>query len=353
MGILSEMKFPSRVPCMRIPIHSGVSFMKSLPRPRWFGLLGCAAALISWMIPVTARAAEDFQWQPLRMGGRDYLSAEQIGRFYDLKLRREGGKIVLDDNGKISINLEVGSPVCMMNGLRFILEVVPVTEADSSAQVSRADLSRVLDPVLRPKTIKTDGRLETVILDHGGGDRGTASDRGSAADYTLQIARLAAKELETAGFKVVLTREEDVAVTAEKRLELANAVEGGAVFILIHFGSGGDAKRGIGTAPLSFCKDPPADDELVEGDFGPASMALATAVHASASVLLKPNMVDLGIQPSFDPVFSKLKHPAIFLDVGCLGDPEDAKLIHNEAYQRSLGRTIGQGIRKYRKATEK
>lgn len=156
MEFLPELKFPSWAGSMRIPIHSGVSAMKFLTSPRWFGLLGCAGTLFTGMLPVTARAAEDFQWQPLKIEGRDYVSAEQIGRFYDLKFHRDGNKIVLDDNGKVSIGLEVGSSVCVMNDIRFILET-PLREADSSAQVSRSDLSRVLDPVLRPKLIKTSG----------------------------------------------------------------------------------------------------------------------------------------------------------------------------------------------------
>jgi len=320
--------------------------MKSLPFLRWSGLLGCAAALFTWLLPAAARAEEDFQWQPLKIEGRDYVSAEQIGSFYHLKLRRDGNKIALDD-GKVSISMETGSAVCEMNGLKFMF-ATPVVEKDSSVQISRADLSRVLDPVLRPKMIKTNGPLETVILDpdYGGGDR------GNEAAYALQIARQAAKELERDGCKVVLTRDDDVAVTAEKSLELANAVEGNAVFIRIHFGSGDADKRGIATAPLALKKDAPGDDALVQDDFGPASMALACAVHGSASARLKPYMVDLGIQPSDDPVFSKLKHPGISLDAGCLSDPEDAKLINNEAYRRNLALSIFAGVKRYKKATQ-
>ena len=329
--------------------------MKTLPCLRWSGLLGCTAALFTWISPATARAEGDLKWQPLRIGGRDYLSAEQIGQFYKLKVSRlDGNKVVLDDGKKVRISMEVGSLLCEMNGLKFVFET-PVTEANAQVQISGSDLTRILDPVLRAEFVKTSGRLETVILDpaHGGDDRGSASDRGSAADYTLQIAKLAAEELESTGCKVVLTRDDDVAVTPEKRLELANAVQGNAVFIRIHFGSGGNEKRGIGTAPLALRKDAPADDRLVQENMGPASMVLATAVHGSAFGILRSNMVDLGIQPSFDPVFSTLKHPAIFLDVGCLSDPEDAKLIHNEGYQSSLAKSISQGIEKYKNITKR
>ncbi|MEK7952736.1 N-acetylmuramoyl-L-alanine amidase family protein [Luteolibacter soli] len=330
--------------------------MKSLPSLRWSGLLGCAAALFTWFLPVIAHAEREFEWHPLKMEGRDYLSAEEIGRFYDLKLRRDGKKIFLEklaDKKAVSISMEVGSPECVMNGLKFIF-ITPVIEADSVVQISRSDLSRVLDPVLRPELIKTSGHLETVILDpDSGGD-----DRGTTAGDALQIARMAARDLEAMGFKVVLTRDEAGAVAPEKRLELANAVEGGAAFVGVRFDSGEHGKRGIRTAPLSFHKDAPADDKLVQGDLGPASMALASGVHSSASQMLrmpseqsKTYMVDLGIQPSYDAVFSKLKHPAIFFSVGCLSDPEDAKLLRNEGYRATLAKSISSGIRRYQAAT--
>jgi N-acetylmuramoyl-L-alanine amidase len=331
--------------------------MKFLANPCWSGLLGCGAALFASIFPAISRAEGDFEWKTVLIGGRDYLSAEQISRFYDLKLSRpDGNKVVLDDGKKVQMSMEVDSSVCVINGIRFVFDT-PVVKAESSAQIARTDLSRILDPVLRPEFIRTNGPLRTVILDpaYGGEDRGSTSERGSAADATLRIALLVAKEMERPhnGYEVVLTRDADVSMTPEKRLELANAVEGGAVFIRIHFGNGEGDKRGTATAPLSVRNQTPGDDEMVKGNLGSASVALASAVHGSAFQILKPHMVDLGIQPTFDPVFSKLKHPAIFLDVGCLSDPEDAKLIHNEAYQTSLAKAIAQGLRKYRKATEK
>ena len=106
-----------------------------------------------------------------------YLSTEEIGRFYKMKLLPREGRQVVFDTPKILMKMEVGSSECTMNGTRFIFET-PVVESDAVAFVSRTDLSRVLDPVLRPSDDQARiGISKTVILDpaHGGGleDRGT------------------------------------------------------------------------------------------------------------------------------------------------------------------------------------
>jgi N-acetylmuramoyl-L-alanine amidase len=308
--------------------------MKFLSIPR---LAGCAV-LLSWLLPAAVHARDDFQWEPLRIGGRDYLSVDQICRFYELNVRREGEKIILDDGKRVSIELAAGSPVCRMNGLKFVFEL-PVMEADAAAQVSRSDLNGVLDPVLRPAIGESRGRLETVILDpdHGGGEE----------DSALLIAKQSAEELTKAGYKVVFTRDEEAAVTPGKLLDLANAVEDNAVFIRIHFGDTDDEARGIQTTPLFIPGDAPA-----AGTPGRGSMALAAAIHGSVASILGKHLIDLGIQRVIEPDLSKLKHPAVFVDVGCRADPEDAKLLRNEAYRKSLARAIVSGVRKYKIATK-
>jgi N-acetylmuramoyl-L-alanine amidase len=353
MGIsrLSMGRFPRYRSGLR-PNRSGIPFMKSLSLPAFPLLRVWVPILGLWMVAVAARADDKVHgWQVIEVDGRDYLSVEQIGQFYGLdRLQRDGTKVVLE-NQKVILKMEVGSPRCLMNGVKFILHL-PVTEADGQVLVSRADLSKILDPVLRPNMIGNVGRVGTVILDpaHGGADRGAAGELGSAADYALKIARLAEKEFRDKGFKVVLTRTEDAEVPAEKRLELANAVNDGAVFVGIGFGSAGDEEPGIGTAPLAVPEVPAADDEAVPADFERSSLALASAIHGTALRRLGKNATDRGIQPAPHPGFATLAHPAVFLDAGSLTDPFESRLIDNEQYQKALALAICLGVLKYRNA---
>lgn len=305
--------------------------MRSVPL-----LFSCAVLLC----PAAVHAEAEFQWELRRIGDRRYLSAIQIGRFYDLNLsRREGNKVVLEDGKRVSLELEIGSPVCRMNGLKFVLEA-PVTEADSAVQILSSDLHGIIDPVLRPAMIQNRGLLKTVILD--------PALEGDGVDLALLIAKQAAEELTRAGCKVVLTRDDPTGVTPEACLGLANAVEGNAVFVRIHFGGAKDGTRGFRTTPLFL----PMDAPPAAGSPAPAGMALAAAVHGSLASMLGQYMVDLGIQRASDPVLSKLQHPAILIDVGSLVDPEDGKRLQNEAYRKTLAKAIGSGIRKYKNATK-
>jgi N-acetylmuramoyl-L-alanine amidase len=307
--------------------------------------------LAPWLLSALLKADEAFQWTPVEIGGRDYLSTEEIGRFYNLKLLPREGRQVVFDTPKILMKMEVGSSDCTMNGTRFIFET-PVVESDAVAFVSRTDLSRVIDPVLRPAMIERGLDFRTVILDaaDGGEDRGVARESGPATDDTLKVAKLAAKLFEDRGFKVVLTRVEDVAMPLAKRLELANAIKADAVFIRIDFTADEGEERGLRTAPLASHAFAPADEAVVVENFGHASMALATAIHGTVLRRLGDPKRDRGIKPEHHSELSRIAHPAVVVHAGNPEHPEDAKLIHDERYQGVLAKAIVEGVVKYRNA---
>lgn len=305
-----------------------------------------ARLILPWLLSAVARADDAFKWTPVEIGGRDYLSAVEIGRFYEMVVRpREDGRLVLE-NQRITVRMEVGSSVCTMNGLRFILET-PVVESDAAAFVSRTDLGRVLDPVLRPKMIKNGGDFTTVILDPvAGGSSPAEGESDEAPDFSLVVAVHAAKELESRGIKVVLTREEGSGMTEGKGLERAMAVKEKAVFIRIGFISAEGEERGLRTAPLASPEGLPASGE----GFGHASMALATAIHGSVVGGLRKHGADRGIKSLQDGGLGKIPHPVVLLTAGNLKHPDDAKLLASDGFRKVLANGIVQGVRKYRGA---
>lgn len=299
--------------------------------------------LAPWLTSAALKADEAFKWTPVEIDGRDYLSTEEIGRFYDLKLLPREGRQVVFDTPKVLMKMEVGSTDCTMNGTRFIFET-PVVDSGAVAFVSRMDLNRVLDPVLRPNLIKSSRAFETVVLDpfRGGEVAGAAGE----ADPSLAVAKLAAKQLESRGFKVVLTRVEGPDLTDEKRLELVNGIKVNAVFIRIDFNPGGERERGLRTAPLFL----PADGAEKGPFFGQTNMALATALHGTVARMLGKSAVDRGIKSMQDPELGKLVQPVVTLTGGSLSDPDDARLILSQAYQKTFANGIAVGVVKYRTA---
>jgi N-acetylmuramoyl-L-alanine amidase len=310
----------------------------------------------SAMIPI-ASAATVSGWEVAKIEGRDYVSVESMKRFYNFtKLTRSGDSVVLE-NAKVEMKLKVGGNECLMNGVKFVFSNSVATIGEKP-YVSRMDLAKLIDPVLRPNFIKNAGDFRTVILDpgHGGKDPGATNSIGNEASYNLKVAAKTKSLLEAQGFKVVMTRETNVYLSLQERVDLANAIDENAVYVSIHFNSGGRAARGIETFTLS----PPgvshygrgiiaADNRArVGNEHDSANIALATSVHGSLLRRLQKHTFDRGIKRARFSVLSGVKHPAILLEGGFMTHPYEARLIENETYQHAVANGIVDAIAKYR-----
>ena len=322
----------------------------------WFRRALAAVLVVCASITHAATVAG---WEIAKIEGRDYVSVDSMKRFYNFtKLSRSGGSVVLE-NAKVEMNLRVGGNECLMNGVKFVF-THPVATVGEKAYVSRMDLAKLIDPVLRPNFIKNAGDFRTVILDpgHGGKDPGATNSLGNEATYNMKVAERAKTELQKLGFKVVMTRDSNRYLSLQERVQFANAVREDAVFVSIHFNSGGRAARGIETFTLS----PPgvshygrskieADNQVRTGnEHDSANIALATSVHGTILSRLGKNTFDRGIKRARFSVLSGVRHPAILLEGGFMTHPYEARLIENETYRNAIATGIVDAVRKYRLA---
>lgn len=306
------------------------------------------------MLNVTASAAT---WDIAKIDGRDYVSLESVKNFYRFTKLSRHGKDVLLENPKVEMRLHVGSQECTMNNVKFVLSY-NIEASGEKALISRIDLVKLIDPVLRPNYIANAGGFRTVILDagHGGKDAGATSGLGTEAGYTLKVCQMAKALLEAQGFKVVMTRDSDRFISLEDRVRIANATQEDAIFIAIHFNSGGSAARGIETFTLSPQGIAHYGSSVKSSDFmersgnehDSANMALATALHGAVLRRLGTNTFDRGIKRARWSVLSGVKHPAILFEGGFVSHPFESRLIHNEAYQRALANGVVDAVKKYR-----
>jgi N-acetylmuramoyl-L-alanine amidase len=246
-----------------------------------------------------------------------------------------------------------------MNGVKFVFSN-PVVAIGDKPFISRIDLAKLIDPVLRPSFIPNAANFRTVILDpgHGGKDPGATNSLGTEAASNLKLAARAKTMLEAKGFRVVMTRTSDRYLSLQERVDLANSVRENAVFISIHFNSGGREARGIETFTLSppgvshYGRDLIATDSQARtgNEHDSANIALATAVHGCLLRRLQRNTFDRGIKRARFNVLSGVRHPAILLEGGFMTHPYEARLIHNDAYQNALATGITEAILKYRHA---
>lgn len=302
-------------------------------------------------------AANNSGWEVAQIDGHDFVSVESIKRFYNFSKLTCSGTAVVLENAKVEMKLKLGGNECVMNGVKFVF-TYPISSVGDKAYVSRMDLAKLIDPVLRPNFIKNAGDFRTVILDpgHGGKDAGATNSLGTEANYNLIVSSRVKSLLEAQGFKVRMTRDSNRFLSLQERVDFANQIRERAIFVCIHFNSGGRDARGIETFTLSppgvshYGRDAIAADNQVRAgnEHDSANIALATAVHGSILRRLQNNTFDRGIKHARFSVLSGVRHPAILMEGGFMSHAYEARLIANTQYQEALAKSVVEAITKYR-----
>jgi len=313
----------------------------------------------AWVFATVQAAAAPGAWDIRKQDGEDYVSVDNLKQFYKFsKMTRDGAGYTLE-NPKVVMKLRIGSAECTMNRVKFVFSK-PVVEINAKAYVSRTDLTKLIDPVLRPNFIKNAAKSRTVLLGPGqrGKDPGAPNPYGTEAEYNLKVAGLIRAELIKLKYRVVMTRTSDKFLSLQERVDLANAVREDAVFISVHFNSGGRAAHGIETFTLSppgvahYGRGVVAGDAFLRAgnEHDSANVALATATHGMVVRGLGTNTFDRGIKRARYTVLSGVRHPAILLEGGFMSHPYEARLIHKPEYQQTLAKAVAAAVYKYQAA---
>src|SRR6266699_5142450 len=203
-----------------------------LPAKRWLAptVLSVSMSLIS----CAAFAADD--WQIIKVSGHDYLTVDNISKFYGLpaEVAPSGAQIKLE-TVKNPLEFIRDSREVIINGARSWL-CFPLLDHDGKFLVSRTDVAKTIEPLVRPHRVANMGRIRTVVLDpgHGGHDKGAVCRYGSEKDFVLDVARQLRPLLQAKGLRVIMTREGDYFVPLEVRARIANAAQD-SIFVSIHF----------------------------------------------------------------------------------------------------------------------
>ena len=298
-------------------------------------------------------------WTLYKLEGRDYVTLENVSDFYGLTgVQKTENKDFIIRAGSRSLRGTVNSFEFFINNLKFNLSY-PIVEHDGHLCMSRMDLTKVVEPVMRPGKIKNAEKIDTVVLDagHGGHDNGAWSPFGWEKQFTLDVVFRAQKLFKAAGYKVVLTRSGDEFIPLQERAAKANRFEN-AIFISVHFNSGG-AGTGLETYTLaprgvpSMMADGPriSDLELCPGNSRDAeNIALATATHAA--LVVKSHLYDRGIKRARFVVIRDVKIPGVLIEGGFLSNTSDAKIIATVEYREQMAAGILNAVRNRRRKTD-
>lgn len=312
--------------------------------------------LLLYALHTAAFAAPN--WKIVKVGDREYLTAENIAKFYALP---SGGALIDKhlrfNDGKNSIEFQLDSREVMINGVRNWL-CFPVIEKDGEYLVSRVDLAKTLEPQLRPQMIPNLGRFKTVVLDpgHGGYDKGAISPYGCEKDFALDVARNIKPLLEAKGLEVKMTRDSDIFVPLELRARIANNTPD-SIFVSIHFNAtdANPSAQGFEVFSLTPRGAPStADDALalrfmnMQAGSAVDAPSLALSMSVFHSVVGHFSEVDRGIKRARFAVLRLTKIPAILVEGGFLTEQGESRLIARSAWRAQLAQSIATGIVNYK-----
>ncbi len=260
--------------------------------------------------------------------------------------------------------LSIGSLEATWNGTEINLGFAPQF-IDGEIFLHGLDLQKNLEPLLCVQPL-TFGTNRVIVIDpgHGGSNHGTYAssvlDGPFEKEFTLDWALRLRPLLEAEGWKVFLTRTNDVYVTNSDRVVFAEAHHAD-VFISLHFNStelDKTGKRDEKTSGLqTYCITPtgmpstltrtfsdPWFENLPNNQFDAPNLQLA--VRVQSSLLRTVGMEDRGVRRSrFDTVLRGQNRPAILIEGGYLSNPAEAKLIESADYRQKLAEGVAAALK--------
>jgi N-acetylmuramoyl-L-alanine amidase len=300
-------------------------------------------------------AADD--WQIIKVSGHDYLSVDNISKFYGLtaKIMPAGEKMQLE-TVRSPLEFVQGSREVMINGARGWL-CFPVIEHEGKFLVTRTDLAKTIEPLLRPQRVSNAGKVQTVVIDpgHGGHDKGALSRYGSEKDFALDVARTLRTLLQAKGLRVIMTREGDYFVPLEVRAQIANAARN-SIFVSIHFNATDRDPNATGFEIFSFT--PRGAPSTSENSVAPSSLSMQAGTEVDAqsvalSACIYHSMIghipefDRGIKRARFAVLRLTRVPAVLVEGGFLTERGESQLIAKKDWRAKLAQAIGAGVENY------
>ncbi len=301
-------------------------------------------------------------WNVIKVGHRDYLTVDNVAKFYGFFSSADPAahRIHLA-NGRNDLSVLLDSREIMIDGVRNWLSF-PVIEKNGEYLISRVDLAKTLEPQLRPQMIPDLGKVTTVVLDpgHGGYDKGATCRYGYEKNFALDVAKQLRPLLRAEGFKVIMTRENDVFVPLEVRARIANNTKD-SIFVSIHFNAADQNRDATGFEIFSLTpvgSPSTADDGLAlsfmhrqaGNPVDAPSLELSTSIYHS--LLGHLDEFDRGIKRARFAVLRLTKRPAVLIEGGFLTERGESKLIADRDWRGKLAKAISVGIENYRQLVE-
>ena len=297
-----------------------------------------------------------FDWEEVTSNGREYVTLHSFCAFYNFGYAAPSGndRFVARNPEGHSVSFKIGSPDIYLDGVHYVMSF-PIEGGDRDWLVSRMDVIKLFEPVLRPTEISGRHTIRGVVIDagHGGTDNGAGSRFGNEKTYTLDTAYRLDAILRAAGLKTVFTRRTDTFVDLYERAHIASLYPD-YCFVSIHYNSAMEEARGLetyclsprGAASTSSAYLTRGDIQKLTGnDYDTQNILLASMVH-SEIIKLNPGdaTADRGVKRARFVVIKANSIPAILVEGGFVSNHMEAARVNRADYRQSLAQAIARGV---------
>ncbi len=311
--------------------------------------------------PDSARAAEprapaSNDWHVVSMEGRRYVPVADVAAFYRMGIAASDARSFRLTGPNRVIVGRAGASEVLINGVKYVT-CFPTRTRGSTVYLSAMDVTKIVEPIMRPGKIKGAQPIRAVVLDagHGGHDSGAVGRYGREKDFTLDVVLRTRALLLKAGFQVKTTRVSDVFIPLEDRAAYGRGFPG-AVFVSVHFNKSNASPTGTGIETYALApRGVPSMDEgsLRYSDFrenpgnvnDARNVALAAAIHSM--LMRNVPLPDRGIKRARFLVLKNNHVPAVLVEGGFVDNARDARYIASVDYRQRLALSIAQAVTAY------
>jgi N-acetylmuramoyl-L-alanine amidase len=271
------------------------------------------------------------------------------------------GHEIIVTNRTSRLVFDADSADASINGVNVRLSF-PIAKG---ALISQLDLDTAIRPLLFPQRSSA-RRITTICLDpgHGGKDTGNRVGFGFFAhnekSYTLALTLELQKQLQAAGFNVILTRRSDTFVELPVRPDIANR-RGADLFVSLHFNASPSDPRTV-EGVETYCITPVgAASSNAQGEGAEHGATTANRVEDKSLMLawqLQKTLVrnlgveDRDVRRARFAVLRDATMPAILIEGGYMTHPVEGKKIFSDTYRKQMAASIVKGILSYKNMTE-
>lgn len=278
--------------------------------------------------------------RPVHVDGRRCVSLADAARMHNWQMEiAPDGRSVTVSGIRGEMKLVHNSAVGIFYDVRLALSGKVLRQPDGMWVMGEDDLWKTLKPLLKQRPLPpTPVRRIVIDAGHGGRDPGAVREGVEEKSINLRLATRLVPLLEARGFEVILTREDDRALSLDARADKVRA-ENGDLFLSIHQNAA--ANTGAQGLEVYFFPD---------ARYAVPAMHLAHAILSS--VLIRTGGLgtaeDRGIKRAGFRVLRKADCPAVLLECGFLSNEQERMKLMQDAYLDKLAEGIATGFEAYR-----